>query len=149
MKQKKRLAARILKTSLDKVKFDPEALGDIKKALTRSDLRGLIAIRKITSSSKSSHSRGRARKKALQKKKGRQENRGSKKGKKFSMVSRKRQWINRVRIQRRFLQLLREKGFITPQNFQQVYLKIKGGFFRNRRHMKLYLNEYHLLGQKK
>ena len=47
MKSKKRLAAEILKTSQTKIKFVREALEDIKKAITRSDIRGLIAIKQI------------------------------------------------------------------------------------------------------
>lgn len=47
MKGKKRLAANILKTSPKKVKFVQDALGEIKKAITRADIRGLIAIKKI------------------------------------------------------------------------------------------------------
>jgi len=145
MINKKRLAAQILKTSLDKVKFDTGALEEIKKALTRSDIRGLIAVGKIRKDLKNHHSRAGARENAAQKKKGRQRNRGSRKGKKYSLVDRKSEWIARVRTQREFLRQLKEKNLINTQNFRAVYLKIKGGYFRNKRHIKLYLNEYKLL----
>lgn len=145
MINKKRLAAEILKTSLDKVKFDSEALDDIKKALTRSDIRGLIAVGKISKNLKNYHSRAGARANAAQKRKGRQRNRGSRKGKKYSTLDRKTQWIDRVRTQRKFLHELKDKKLINAQNFRMVYLKIKGGYFRNKRHIKLYLNEYKLL----
>jgi large subunit ribosomal protein L19e len=145
MINKKRLAAQILKTSLDKVKFEPEALDDIKKALTRSDIRGLIAVGKIRKDLKNHQSLARARENAAQKRKGRRRNRGSRKGKKYAIVDRKSQWVERVRTQREFLHQLKEKKLINPQNFRMVYLKIKGGYFRNKRHIKLYLNEYKLL----
>ncbi len=145
MINKKTLAAKIFKTSPKKVKFASDALEEVRKALTRSDIRGLIAVGKIYKDTPNQHSRARARKNAEQKRKGRRKGRGSKKGSKFSSVSRKEQWINRVRIQRDFIKELKEKKLLSPQNYQKIYLKVKGGFFRNKRHIKLYLNEYKLI----
>ena len=93
MNGKRILAAKLLKTSLRKVTFAADALDDIKKAITRSNLRGLIATGKIKKAATNSQSRVRARKIAIQKKKGRQRGKGSHKGSKFSVVSRKNQWI--------------------------------------------------------
>ena len=78
MKNKKSLAAKILKVSPKKIKFVADALEDIKKAITRSDIRGLIAIGKIFKSKKNEQSLARARKVKAQKKKGRQKGKGSK-----------------------------------------------------------------------
>ncbi|PIZ52114.1 50S ribosomal protein L19e [Candidatus Woesearchaeota archaeon CG_4_10_14_0_2_um_filter_33_13] len=149
MKSKKRLAASILKTSPKKIKFAVDALEDVKKAITRSDLRGLIAVKKIVKSKSNEQSRGRARKIASQKRKGRQKGRGSKKGTKNSVVSRKEKWMTRVRVQRDFLKELRDKKLVTSKNYQMLYNKVKGGYFRNKRHIKLYLTEYRLVEDKK
>ena len=97
MKNKKRLAARIMKTSLAKVRFSSGALDEIKKAITRSDLRGLIAVKKITKSGVNSQSRVRARKIAVQKSKGRRKGKGSKKGGKHSVIKRKEKWMTFIR----------------------------------------------------
>ncbi|MBI4983281.1 50S ribosomal protein L19e [Candidatus Woesearchaeota archaeon] len=148
MINKKYLAAKILKISPHKVKFADNALEDIEKALTRSDIRGLIAMNKITKKRVNEHSRARARKNATQKKKGKRKGKGSRKGNQFSIISRKDRWISRVRIQRKFLKQLRDKKLISSTNYQLVYNKIKSGFFRNKRHIKLYLNEYNLLEKK-
>lgn len=148
MKSKKELAARILKTSKSKIRFADDALEDIGKAITRSDIRGLIAVGKITKANTNLHSRARARKNAEQKKKGRRKNRGSRKGMKFSTLTRKDRWISRIRVLRVFLKELKEKGLITAQNYQMLYKKAKGGFFRNKRHLKLYLSEYNLFEKK-
>ena len=148
MKAKKRLAGAILKTSYQKIRFRPDALEDIKKAITRSDMRGLIAVNKITVSGTPEHSRGRARKIAKQKRKGRQKGRGSRKGRKFSRVTRKEQWMSRIRVQRSLIRELRERGYISTSNYRMLYLKCKGGYFRNRRHIKLYLTEHQLLEKK-
>ena len=148
MKSKKRLAASILGTSPKKVKFVADALEDIKKAITRSDLRGLIAIKKITKSKKNEQSRSKARKTAAQKRKGRQKGKGSKKGSKHSVVSRKEKWMAKVRVQRKFLKELKDKNLVSTENHRMLYNKVKGGFFRNKRHIKLYLTEYHLIEEK-
>lgn len=148
MRQKKALAAKILKTSKNKIRFAADALADIKKAITRSDLRGLIAIKKVTVDKSNFHSRARARKIASQKKKGRRKGAGKKKGTKFSRLPRKDRWMSRVRVQRRFLKELKEKGLLSSHNYRLLYAKSKGGFFRNKRHVKLYLTEHHLIEEK-
>lgn len=145
---KKKLAARILKTSPEKIRFQPDALPDIKKAITRGDLRGLIAVGKISLNRLPEQSRSRARKKAEQKRKGRRSGRGSRKGRKFSRLEEKTRWIGSIRLQRAFLQLLKEKGLISNLNFRKLYAMSKGGYFRNKRHIKLYLSEHHLIENK-
>lgn len=145
MKNKKRLAAEILNTSAEKVRIRDDALADVKKAITRSDMRGLIAVHKIWRVQPSHQSRGRARKKAQQKRKGRQSGKGSRKGRKYSLVSSKDRWISRIRVQRGFLKELKIKKIVSPANYRMLYLKTKGGYFRNKRHIKLYLTEHNLI----
>lgn len=145
MNLKKRLAAKILKTSPEKIRFADGALAEINKAITRSDMRGLIAVGKISKITPNEQSRVRARKNAAQKRKGRQKGRGSKKGRKHATVSKKERWMNRIRVQRHFLRDLKEKGLLSPANYRGLYVKSKGGYFRNKRHIKLYLTEQNLL----
>lgn len=145
MNKKKILAARILNTSPQKVRFASDALADIQKAITRSDMRGLIAVGKIKRVRPNEQSRGRARKIASQKRKGRRQGHGSRKGSQFAGMSAKQVWMNRVRVQRTLLQQLRDRKLLSTSNYRMLYLKSKGGFFRNRRHIKLYITEYNLL----
>jgi len=148
MKHKKRLAGKILKISPHKVRFAPEALEDIQKAITRADLRGLIAVHKITTDQTNLHSRAGARKIKRQKQKGRQKGKGSHKGSKYSIVTKKEQWMSRIRVQRRFLQELRSKGLLSSQQYRSLYGMSKGGYFRNKRHIKLYLTEHQMIQPK-
>ncbi|MFH1682387.1 MAG: 50S ribosomal protein L19e [Candidatus Woesearchaeota archaeon] len=145
MKSKKRLAAKILKVSSKKIKFADDALEDIKKAITRSDIRGLIATKKITKSKDPQQSRSRARKIATQKKKGKRKGQGSRKGKQKARTPKKESWMIKVRSQRELLRTLREKNLLVPKDYRALYSKIKGGFFRNRRHLKLYLEDNKLI----
>ncbi len=145
MKNKKKLAAKILNISPKKIVFSPDALDDIQKAITRSDMRGLIAVGKISTAKVNQHSRGGARKIAQQKGKGRQRGKGSRKGSKHSIVTRKEKWMVRIRAQRELLKELRDRNLLTTNNYRMLYTKSKGGYFRNKRHIKLYLKEHHLI----
>jgi len=148
MNSKKILAAKILKVSPGKVRFAPGAQAEVQKAITRGDMRGLIAVHKVTVATGNEHSRAGARKIRRQRRKGRHQGRGSKKGGQHSIVSSKDLWVGRIRVQRNFLQELRDKELISSQTYRSLYLKSKGGFFRNKRHIKLYLTEYHLIQNK-
>ena len=52
--------------------------------------------------------------------------------------------MSNIRHQRSFLKELKEKGIVTKQIFRELYLKSKGGFFRSKRHIKLYIDEHKL-----
>ncbi len=148
MNPKKRLAASVLGTAASKVRFAADASADIEKAITRSDIRGLVAVGKIYKAGVNEQSRGRARKLAAQKRKGRRKNRGSKEGSHFAAVPRKEQWMLRIRTQRNFIRELREKNLVSTQNYRVLYNMCKGGYFRNKRHIKLYLAERNLVNAK-
>ncbi len=148
MHSKKKLAGKVLHISPKKVRFAPGAFNEVVKAITRSDIRGLIAVDKITVAKTSSHSRGRARHLARQKQKGRRAGRGNKKGTKYSIVPRKEQWMMRVRVQRAFLQNLNQRDVLSHEAYRKLYNLIKGGYFRNKRHIKLYITEHQLIQRK-
>ena len=137
----RRLTAAILKCSPKRVRFQQESLSDVKEAITKADLRSLVKQGTIKRLPVRGQSRARIRKKAAQKRKGRQRGQGSRKGKKTARLNPKRTWINRVRLQRKILQELWTAKKISPETHKTLYSKIKGGFFRNKRHLKLYIQE--------
>ena len=49
--------------------------------------------------------------------------------------------MNAVRAQRTLLKELKEKKEIDAKLYKELYLKVKGGFFRSKRHIQLYLKE--------
>ncbi|HIJ10981.1 TPA: 50S ribosomal protein L19e [Candidatus Woesearchaeota archaeon] len=148
MKSKKRLAGQILGVSPYKIIFAADALEDIKKAITRADIRGLIAIKQITKSQANQQSRSGARKIAAQKRKGRQKGKGTKRGSKHFVVTKKAKWMSKVRAQRKFLKELRERKLLTPTHYRALYRKSSGGYFRNKRHIKLYMAEQKMIEKK-
>jgi large subunit ribosomal protein L19e len=145
----KRLAGYILKTSRHNVRFDPQRLDDIKEAITKADIKSLIAEGAISVAHIQGTSKGSARKIKRQKRKGRQKGVGSRKGKAGARLPGKREWINRVRIQRGFLKELKDKKMLDSTTYNGLYLKVKGGFFRSKRHIKLYITEHKLVTEKK
>jgi large subunit ribosomal protein L19e len=142
LKVQKRLAAQILECSSKRVVFDNERLDDIKQAITKRDLKLLIGDGAIRMAPMNSTSRVRARKIQVQKSKGRRKGAGSRKGSFNSRFQVKMVWMNNLRVQREFLKLLLEKSIITRNAYRKLYLMSKGGYFRSRRHIKLFLAEH-------
>ena len=122
-----------------------EYLEDIKAAITKADLKVLINKGGIQKKPIKGVSRARANKILTQKRKGLQKNKGSRKGKQTTRLPRKEAWMRKIRAQRDLLQTLKEKKRITNSTFKDISKKAKGGFFRNRRHIKLYLEERKLI----
>lgn len=140
----KRLAASILGCSQKRVVFVAERLPDIKEAITKADIRSLIAEGVITKLQEQGVSRGRARYRARQRHKGLQRGPGKRKGKKTALVPKKELWMAKIRVQRRFLKELKTKSLLRDDAYKQLYNKAKGGFFRNKRHIKIYIKEHDL-----
>ena len=145
----KRLAASLFKCSSSRVWFDEDRLSDIKESITKQDIKGLISEGAIRLKPMKSISRGRARQKKRQKSKGLQKGSGSRRGGLKARTPKKKAWMAKIRVQRSFLKELREKGIITRSNYQELYLKSKGGFFRSKRHVKLYIDEHKLAASAK
>ena len=145
LKNQRRLAAQVLKCSPYRVYLDPARASDIEEAITKADLKGLINNGAIQKKAVTSQSRGRARELAKKKKRGQRRGQGSRKGKATARTPRKEAWIARIRSQRKLLRHLRERGKIDRNAFRILYLKSKGGFFRNVRHIRLYLEEQKLV----
>ena len=127
------IAAKIFKVGTDRVWLDNNKIEDIKKAITKDDIRGLIAEGLIKRKQKEGSSRVRARKILVQKRKGRKQGSGSKEGKRTARSPRKRSWINRIRPQRELLKDLKEKNRIEKKDYGILRRKAKGGLFRSKK----------------
>ena len=128
-----------------RVIFDNDRLEDIKQAITKRDLRLLVGDGAISEKPLRGISRVRANKIKLQKSKGRRKGPGSRKGSFDTHFKSKQVWMRNVRVQRAFLKLLVSKGIIGRKAYRDLYLKSKGGFFRNKRHIKIYVEEHDLV----
>ncbi|MBI4145245.1 50S ribosomal protein L19e [Candidatus Woesearchaeota archaeon] len=148
MMLQKRLGADILKCSPQRVWLDPTKLDEIKGAITKFDVRRLIAQGIIIKEALYGGSKVRSRERQAQRSRGRRRGIGSRKGTAGARTPAKETWMARIRTQRDLIKRLRDHGTITPQTFHQVYRKAKGGFFRSTRHIKVYLEEQNLFLKK-
>ncbi|MBT5022110.1 50S ribosomal protein L19e [Candidatus Woesearchaeota archaeon] len=144
----KKLAAAIMRCSPKKIWCDPDSMSEIKESITKSDIKKSIGVGLIRVKPTKGVSRVRARKQKNQKKKGLRKGVGSRKGKQTARAPKKEKWMNKIRVQRDFLKELRSKEYLTPTNYRNLYLKAKGGFFRSKRHIKIYIEEHKLVEQK-
>jgi large subunit ribosomal protein L19e len=140
----RRIAASLLDCGIDRVRFDPARLNDIKEGITKSDMRLLISDGLVWAHPVVGVSRVRARENRIQRRKGLQRGHGSRKGRSGAVTSSKSRWIASVRSQRAFIQELRSSALITNDSYRELYRKSKGGFFRSKRHIKLYLDDKRL-----
>lgn len=149
LSNQKAISARILKAGKSKVWFDKEYLTEIKKAITKKDIENLIKKKIIQERNDSGSSRVRAKKRLIQRRKGRRQGLGSRKGSPNTRLPSKVEWMNLVRGLRSFIKELKEKELVDNKTYRNLYLKVKGRYFRNKRHVKLYLTENKLFTEKK
>jgi|FaiFalDrversion2_1042247.scaffolds.fasta_scaffold01274_3 large subunit ribosomal protein L19e len=136
----RRLASRVLGVGKSRIWMDPSKVEDIKKAITAADIRRLVkkGIIKVLPE------KIKVREKVEKKRKGV----GRRKGKKYSIVRRKERWINTVRPLRRMLKELKETNQIDNRTYRYVRKLIKGGMFKSRSHLRIYLEQHGLLKKK-
>jgi large subunit ribosomal protein L19e len=146
---KRRMAASVMKVGKGRVWFDPDESGDIEEAVTRDDIRGLIHDGVIQSKPKIGTSRGRANFKKAQKAKGRRSGHGSRKGAKGARLPKKRKWISQIRPIRKTLLELREAKKIDSATHRKLYGMAKGGVFKSKAHLNMYLLEKKLITEEK
>ncbi len=145
LKTKKELAAHVLKVSPKRVFLNPERLDEIKDALTRADVKALVKDKAIIKKQKKSKSSSRSKKIKAQKSKGKRKGQGSRRGRKTARSKKKETWMNKVRLQRKYIRELKDKGLLDNKQFRMLYLKIKSGFFRSKSHLKIYLQDMGIL----
>ncbi|MEN2974753.1 MAG: 50S ribosomal protein L19e [Candidatus Caldarchaeales archaeon] len=130
----KRLAADLMKCGVSRVRFDEDRLDEVVEAITREDVRRLIKDGVIFKVHEKGVSRGRARER-----KEKDRGRGSRKGKKYSIVTRKERWMLKIRAQRRKLKELRDRKIIEHSTYRSIYGMVKAGAFKSVRDMITYL----------
>ncbi|MBT4870616.1 MAG: 50S ribosomal protein L19e [Candidatus Diapherotrites archaeon] len=137
----KEIAATLMKVGVGKIYLDPKNASKIKEAMTKDDIRGLIADRIIKKRQDNSQSKGRTRKLKVQKQKGRKRGKGKRKGTKKTRTEKKKTWINKVRAQRRTLKEIRAENpdAVAEKGYSNVYKKIKGNYFKGKKYLREYI----------
>ncbi len=139
LKNQRRIAAQLLKCGVNRVWIDPNRTEDASDAITRGDVRTLIASGAVVAKQKQGISRGRAEHTRAQKRKGRQTGHGSRRGRKGARKPTKERWIQAIRPIRRKLKELRDSGKIDSATYRKYYLQAKGGVFKSRPHLESHM----------
>ena len=147
VRSQKKLAAKVLKVGLSRVKVLQEK--EVEEAITREDIRRLVTKGFITKVEKGGMRKVEARHRRAQKKKGRRKKEGSRKGAKYARKPKKRQWVERVRPLRKMLRELKETGKLSRNDYRKLYSLVKGGSFRSKKHLLYYMKEHELLKEVK
>ncbi|HQD25220.1 MULTISPECIES: 50S ribosomal protein L19e [Methanoculleus] len=127
----KRIAAAILKCGVNRVWFDPERQADIEAAISRNDLRELIAEGAIRAHPVKGNSRGRTRARMAKRSYGHQKGPGRRKGAAGARNPKKQAWMRKIRAQRRVLRQMRDEGRIERSLYRVMYRRASGGQFRS------------------
>jgi large subunit ribosomal protein L19e len=127
----KQIASQILNSGVSRIKILPNAIEDVKKALTRNDIRKLIEDKKIIAIAKKQKMKKERKKKSVRK--------GTAKAR------RSVRWEDKVRAQRRLLKKLKEEKKISNQNFKKVYKLIKSGNFASKSSLLTFLKDQKLI----
>lgn len=133
LSSKKRMAAEILKVGLSRVKLDPKSAEQIEDAITKNAIRGLIKNGVIWAVPEKGVSRGRVKKRGMVR---RGRGRGSIEGASGARTTRKSRWVTKVRALRRHLGMLKDRGEITGDVFNRLYLQVKGGQIKSLRYLR-------------
>jgi large subunit ribosomal protein L19e len=136
----KKLAAKILKVGQSKVWLDPSKTKDIEAAITKIDVRKLISQGAIKTLPEKLH-------RPIEKSK-RKKGPGRKKGSMFAKLTGKKRWMSTVRPLRKMLKELRASEQIDKRTYRKLYLLVKGGMFRSRSHLRIYLEQHGMLKKK-
>lgn len=150
--KQKKLAARALGISKKRVKFTPkntQDTKDLKELIARESVKELVNDGLIKKLPKKGNSRTRANHIASQKSKGRRSGHGKRKGTANARFKEKDKWMIKIRALRTQLKKLREEKRLETQTYRELYMKCKGNFFRNKRHLLLYIEQNNLLQEVK
>lgn len=142
------LAARALGVGKKRVKFvanDIESRRNLKELISREGVKELVEEKIIVKLPVKGNSRTRANKILIQKKKGRMSGQGSRRGTSNARFNTKTRWVIKIRALRSLLKSYKDDSKLDSKTYRDLYRKSKGNFFRNKRHMLLYIEQNNLL----
>ncbi len=135
------LSAELLGVGETRIWINPEKIEEIRKCITKDDVRakikeGAIKKRKFAQISRS-HAKALHKKKKL----GRKRGFGKRKAGRKRRAELRKSWISNVRAQRKKIRELRKSGVIDKKSHAKLYRMVKGGYFRGKRYIEAFVKE--------
>ncbi len=137
---KKRLVASVLGVGRKKIWFSPENKKEIDESITAQDFRSLLKKGMVKKLPEKSH---------ISIRKMEKKGKGRRKGGKNTKLTKKRRWVLKIRALRVELKRLKEQDRVSKEVYKDLYRKSGGGFFRDKSHLRIYLERNELLKSKK
>ncbi|OAG29451.1 large subunit ribosomal protein L19e [Nematocida displodere] len=133
------LAAKVMDCGKNKVWMDPTEATKLSEGKTHEQVQQMVEDGLIVRRPDIGQSRGRVRQYKLEKSKGRHRGLGRRKGTRNARFPERKIWMLRIRAIRKELKQLREEERIDRTVYRALYLKAKGGCFKNRKIMREYI----------
>jgi len=145
-KLQKRLAAQVLNVGESRIWInpDPEEEEEISQAITRDDIRVLIA-RGLIGKHPAKGNSHRWLKRHIKRSRGHRRGYGRREGTKKSRMKEEKIWVNKIRKMRRYLKYLRDKEMIERKDYRKLYRLAKGNSFENLSDLRRYIEDRRLI----
>lgn len=135
------MASEVLGIGVTRVWMDPLKSAEIAGAITKNDIRKLVAEGTLKALPVQGISTARAKLKKIQKKKGRSSGHGRRKGPASARTPRKEAWMKAIRAIRKMLVEYRDEKKITPTEYRVLYNMADSGVLKTKAYLKLYIHK--------